>query len=789
MAETKTDGVIGRAVPRRNAKRLVAGRGRYVDDIVLPRMVHVAFVRSPVAHGRIVSIDAAEAGAMPGVVRVVTGRDLVEVCQAFQGIAETAPMLKSPPQRALAVERVLWQGEAIAAVIAESRARAEDAAERVAVDIEPLPAVVDPVAALEDGADLVHPALGTNLAHAVAIETGAVDDAFAKADHVVTHEFDFGRLTGVPLEPRGIVADFDRSTGSLTVHQSHQTPYQMQDVFARLLGIPEHNVQVICPDVGGAFGIKLHAYPDEIAVAAIATLLGRPVKYIADRLESFVADVHARDHRVTARIAVDKDGRLRALDVDDTLVIGAYSAYPRTSIGEGGQVVALSGAPYRLDAYRGRLRTVYQNKTPTSAYRAVGHPIAAAVTEQMVDLAAAEIGMDPLELRRRNFIPDDGYPAKAPGGMKLDRLSLEACQARLMTLMDYEALRAEQTRLRARGIYRGIGVATFVEITAPSAGLYGPMGVHVSAQDGCTLKLEPSGTLRCAISVTDQGQGTATGIAQIVADAMGLEADDVDVIMGDSRVTPYGGGAWASRGIPIGGETAHAAAVALRANVVHIAGALLQTAPDVLSLKGGQVYDAAGTPRLPLAEIARIGTFRQDMLPPDIQPELTVTRHYVPRGEPYYMANGVQACHLELDPETGFIKLLKHWVVEDCGRVINPLLVDEQIRGGVVQGLGAALYEHCQYDDQGQMVTATLLDYLVPMAAEMPEIVVEHVSTPARGTALGAKGAGEAGAGGAAPAVWCAVNDALRPLGARLSHQPFTPERVLDALAAARRRG
>jgi carbon-monoxide dehydrogenase large subunit len=791
MAETKTDaksdGPIGRPVPRRNARRLVAGRGRYVDDIVLPRMVHVAFVRSPVAHGRVVAIDVAEAAVLPGVVRVVTGRDLVDICQAFQGIAANAPMLKSPPQRALATDRVLWQGEAVAAVVAETRALAEDAAERVAVDIEALPAVVDPVAALEDGADLVHPQLGTNLAHAVTIENGAVDDVFAKADHVVTHDFEFGRLTGVPLEPRGIIADYDPSTGALTVHQSHQVPHQMQDVFARLLGIPEHRVQVICPDVGGAFGIKLHAYPDEIAAAAIAKLLGRPVKYIADRLESFVADAHARDQRATARIAVDKDGRLLAMTVDDVLVIGAYSAYPRTSIGEGGQVVGLVGAPYRLDAYRGRLRVAYQNKTPTSAYRAVGHPIAAAITEQMVDLAAAEIGMDPLELRRRNFVPDDAYPAKAPGGMKLDRLSLEACQARMIELMDYEALRAEQRRLRERGTYRGIGVATFIEITAPGAGLYGAMGVNVSAQDGCTLKLEPSGVLRCLISVTDQGQGTATGIAQIVADALGLEADDVDVIMGDSRMTPYGGGAWASRGIPIGGETAHAAALALRANVLQIAGALLQTAPDALNLNRGQVCDATGAPRLALAEIARIGTFRQELLPPGMQPELTVTRHHVPRDEPYYMANGVQACHLELDPETGFVKLLKHWVVEDCGRIINPLLVDEQIRGGVVQGLGAALYEHCQYDDHGQMVTASLLDYLVPMASEMPEIVVEHVSTPARGTALGAKGAGEAGAGGAAPAVWCAINDALRPLGARLTQQPFTPERVLDALSAARK--
>ena len=779
-------GPIGEPVPRHHARRLVAGRGRYVDDIVLPRMVHIAFVRSPHAHGRIVSLDTVEAAAAPGVIRVITGRDLIDVCRPFQGTATNFPTLKSPLQRALAVEHVCWQGEPLAAIVAETRALAEDAAEKIAVEIELLLAVVDPAAALEAGAALVHNDLGGNLAFAHTVETGSVDDVFGGADHVVAQDFDFGRHTGVPLETRGIIADYDPSTEMLTVHQSHQSPYQMQDVFARLLDLAEHKVQVICPDVGGAFGIKLHAYGDEIAVAAIAKLLRRPVKYIADRLESFVSDAHARDHRISARVAVNRHGRLLAMDVDDVAVIGAYSVYPRTSVGEGLQVIGLTGAPYVLEAYRGRLRVVYQTKTPTSAYRAVGHPIVAAVTEQLIDLAAAEIGMDPIALRRKNFIPDDAYPTKAPSGMKLDQLSLNACLDRITALMDYEGLRKDQARLRESGIYRGIGVATFVEITAPGAGLYGPMGVNVSAQDGCTLKLEPSGTLRCAVSVTDQGQGTATGIAQIVADVMGLEPDQVDIIMGDSRTTPYGGGAWASRGIAIGGETAHAAACALRTNVLALAGALLQATPDQLQLRAGQICDATGTPRLALAEAARIGTFRQDMLPAGIQPELTVTRHYIPRDEPYFMANGVQASHLELDPETGIIKLLRHWVVEDCGRVINPLLVDEQIRGGVVQGLGAALFEHCQYDEEGQMITASLLDYLVPMAAEMPEIVVDHVSTPARGTALGAKGAGEAGAGGAAPAVWCAVNDALRPLGARVSHQPFTPERILDAINVAR---
>ena len=468
--------LLGKSVPRQAALRLVAGRGRYVDDISLPRMVHLAFVRSPVAAGRIGHIDTAAAAALPGVVRVFTGADLLGVCASFAGNNVAVPQLRSPPEHCLAIDRVCWQGEPVVAVAAVSRGVAEDAAELVQLEIDSIEAAVDPMRALDAGAVLVHPALGSNLAMEAKIASGDAAAAFAAADRIIAHDFNFGRHTGMPLEPRGIIADYDPSTDALTVWQSHQVPHQQQDVFATLFGIPEQRVQVICPDVGGAFGVKLHAYPDELAAVAISKVLGRPVKFIADRLESFVSDVHARDHRVTARLAVKNDGTLLGLEVDDLGVMGAYSTYPRTSVGEGMQVIMLAGGPYKLSGYDARLRFVYQNKVPTSAVRAVGHPIAATITEQLIDFAAHELGLDPMAIRRKNQLGPADYPAKAPGGVRFERLSIDTSLEQILALMDYDGLRAEQAALRKQGIYRGIGVATFVELTSVGAGFDGPAG-------------------------------------------------------------------------------------------------------------------------------------------------------------------------------------------------------------------------------------------------------------------------------------------------------------------------
>jgi len=769
-------------VARPNAAYLAAGSGCYTDDIQLPRLVHVVFLRNPLPHARFSAIDTAAAAAMEGVIRIFTGADIAKLCRPMRAELRNLPQHKPIAQMPVAIDEVAWQGEPVAAVVAHSRAAAEDAAERIEIDWEELPAIADPGAALEHGAPLVHSALASNLAFVTRIENGDCDGAFAAAVKTVARDFDFGRLAGVPLEPRTIIADYNPADRSLTVYQSHQSPHLMQEIFATHLGLPQHKVRVIARDVGGAFGIKLHAYGDEMAVAAIAMILGRPVKFVCNRLEAFQSDAQARECRVSGRMAIDGDGRILAIDAELLLGIGAYSIYPRTGLGDGIQAASFLGAPYNLAALRASLRVAYQNKVPAGAFRGVGQPLATVVTEQLVDDAAAAIGLDPLELRRRNYLRLDQLPGTSRGGLRLGALSLGACLDKLASLMDYPRLRQEQRELRARGIHRGIGIATFIEQTAIGATLYSAAGLPITTQDCCSLRMEPSGVVRCAVGCTDQGQGTLTGIAQIVAGVLGVPIEDVAVSAGDSA-GPQGGGAWASRGLSIGGEAAYAAASDLRRNILEIAAAVLQSSAERLDLRDRSIVDAAdGAPRLTLKELCALAYYRQDLLPPGGARELAVTRQYTPRTDPYFVANGVQASYLEVDVDSGWIRLLGHWVVEDCGRVINPLLVDEQIRGGVVQGLGAALFEHCIYDSEGQLLTGSLADYLVPMAAEMPDIVVAHVTTPQSGTALGIKGVGEAGTVGASAAVWCAVNDALRPLGARVSRQPFTPQIVLEAL-------
>jgi CO/xanthine dehydrogenase Mo-binding subunit len=775
---------IGRSVPRPNLARLTQGRGQYVSDVALPRMAHVAFVRSPHAHARIKQIDVGAARRAPGVIAVVTGAELAKVCTPWVGVLTHLKGIKSAPQHAIAVERACWQGEAVAAVVARTRALAEDAAELVEVAYEELPAVTDPETALDPTTPVIHPELGDNLTFERKLDAGEVDKGFAGADAVVEATFVFGRHTGVTNEPRAVVADWNEGARRLTVHHGTQAPHMMQNIFANHLGLAEHQVRVVTDDVGGSFGIKVHVYADEMATVALAKLLKRPVKFVADRIESFVTDIHARDHRVNARVGVTRDGRITAFEIDDLTGIGPYSVYPRTSGIEANQVVNLVGGPYACPNYRARARVVFQNKNVMCQYRAVGHPIATAVTEGLVELAAAKIGMDPVELRRRNLIRDDAYPCGSASGLKFERLSHHASLDKLIAMMDYARLRREQETLRTRKVYRGIGFAAFIEVTNPSAAFYGVGGARISAQDGATVRLDAQGAVICHTGVTEQGQGAEAVIAQVVATAFGVPIERVRVITGDTDNTPYGGGTWASRAAGIGGEAAWQAGKALRANVLAVAASILQAEPKNLDIRNAAVVDAdTGRERIGLDEVARIAYFRPDTLPPGFQAELMATRHYVPRAYPFAFTNGIQASHLEVDCDTGFVTLLDHWVVEDCGTVINPQLVDEQIRGGVVQGIGAALFEHCLYDAAGQMLNGNMADYLVPMAGEMPDIAVGHVVSPTADSELGAKGAGEAGTAGAPGAVMNAVNDALRPLGAQpITRMPITPGVVLSAL-------
>jgi aerobic carbon-monoxide dehydrogenase large subunit len=775
---------IGRSVPRPNAKRLLQGRGTYVDDISAQRMLHVAFLRSPYAHAHIVGFDLVAAKAAPGVVAVVTGAELAKICTPWIGVLGHFKGLKSAPQHAIAVERVCWVGEAVCAVVAATRAEAEDAIELIDVTFDVLPVTADAETALHPDTPVIHQVLGDNLAFERQLTVGDVDAAFKRAAVVVEETFHIGRHTGVTLEPRSILADWNEGEGKLTIHHSFQAPHMMQDIVSKHLNIPEANVRVVCKDVGGSFGIKVHIYPDEMATVALSKMLKRPVKFVADRLESFVTDIHARDHRVHAKMAVTSEGEITAIEIDDLTGIGPYSVYPRTSAVEANQVVNLTGGPYRHQNYRAKTSVVFQNKTPMCQYRAVGHPVAVMVTEGLADMAAAALKLDPAELRRRNFIPDDAHPSVGVSGIRFEKLSHQRSLEKLLQMMDYDSLRKEQAELRKKGIYRGIGLAAFIEITNPSAAFYGVGGARISSQDGCTLRLNPQGGVVAAIGVTEQGQGTESVIAQVVATAVGVPMADVRVITGDTDVTPYGGGTWACRAAGIGGEAAWQSGKALRANILDVAGTILQAKPASLDIRDGKIVDkTTGLERMALAELGRITYFRPDTLPVDFKPELTVTRHYVPKDYPFAFTNGIQASYLEVDTETGFVTLLKHWCVEDCGTVLNPQLVDEQVRGGIVQGIGAALFEECRYDSQGQMLNGNMADYLVPMAAEMPDIEVAHVVSPTASSELGAKGAGEAGTAGAPAAVINAINDALLPLkAARVNRQPATPQVILQAL-------
>ncbi len=774
---------IGKALPRPNAKRLLAGRGRFVDDIHLPRMLHAAFVRSPHAHARIVSIDVSRAKAMPGVRFIAEGRDVAKVCAPWVGTLLHFKGMKSPPQYPLAMERVMWVGEPVVAIVADSRAHAEDAVELVEVAYEELEPLVDMDAARAPDAPRLHEGFADNIAFHLALESGDVDTAFAGAAVVVEADMAFGRHTPVTMEARAIIADFNQAERSLTVYHSTQTPYQFQDIYARHFALNESRVRVIAPDIGGSFGMKLHVFPDDMTAVALSIMLGRPVKYITDRSEAFLNDIHLRDHRLKGRLAVAKDGSFLGMQVEDVTGIGAYSSYPRTSAVEGNQVVRLMGAPYKLANYRATLDVVFQNKPQTSQYRAVGHPIAVAATEYLVEAAARKLGIDPLELRRRNYVTAEMYPHTTATGFKFEKLSLEECLAKLHDLMDYPAERAEQARLCGEGVHRGIGFATYVEITNPSPAFYGVGGAHISAQDGCVLKITPSGELHCAISVCEQGQGTEAMVGQIVADQFGVDCEQVRVLTGDTETTPHGGANWASRGAGIGGEAALRGARKLKANVLSVAGAILQCAPGDLDIENGQIVEQGSREaRMPLADLAALVYFRSDTLPPGIEATFTVAEHYAPKGYPFAFTNGIHGSLVEVDVETGFIKLLKHWVVEDCGRIINPLLVNEQVRGGAVQGLGAALFEECIYSDTGQLLNGSMADYLVPMACEMPDFIIDHVETPTLDTLLGAKGVGEAGTSAASGAVLNAVNDAIGVFGKSISQIPMTPQRMLQAL-------
>jgi CO/xanthine dehydrogenase Mo-binding subunit len=681
----------------------------------------------------------------------------------------------------LAVDRVRCVGEPVVALAADTRAAAVDAAARVRVEYRPLTPVLSPEAATAPGAPLIHPELGDNVIYEARLAGGDAAGALRGAARTWRRRFTSGRHTGVPLEPRGLVADFEPATRRLTVWMSTQVPHMMQAVLADLFDVPEHHVRVIAPDVGGSFGIKIHVYQDDLAACALAIALGRPVKWVAGRRESFLSDIHAREQTIDVEVGAGADGVLTGMRARITAGVGPYSAFPRSSVVEGGQVLRLLPGPYRLRDYEGSLRVVAQNKVITSQYRAVGHPIAAAVTESLLDQIARDLGLDPAEVRRRNLVRPEDLPWTSPTGTVYDSGSYQAALARLLQLARYDELRREQARARAAGRHLGIGLACFLELTGPGAQFYGIGGAPISGQDGATVRLEPSGGVTALVGVTNQGQGTPTALAQIVADELAVPVEAISVLSGDTALTPYGGGTWASRGMPIGGSATLLAARALAAKIRAVAGVLLEAHADDIVLADARAGVRGAPDRaLGYAELARTVHFRSDALK-GLEPSLDATVHYT-NPQAWTFTNGAHLAVVEVDVETGRVRIVRYVAVDDCGRIVNPALVEGQIAGGVAQGIGGALFEHCVYDDTGQLLTATLMDYAVPTAADLPAFELHHLETPAPSIAGGFKGAGEAGTTGAPAAILNAVNDALAPLGALLSEQPVTPERVLRAL-------
>jgi carbon-monoxide dehydrogenase large subunit len=559
----------------------------------------------------------------------------------------------------------------------------------------------------------------------------------------------------------------------------------MQAVLADLFALREPRVRVVAPDVGGSFGIKIHVYQDDMAACALAVALGRPVKFVASRRESFLSDIHAREQTIHVEVAAGEDGVLTAMRAGTTAAVGPYSAYPRSSVVEGGQVLRLLPGPYRVRSYDAALRVVAQNKVVTSQYRAVGHPIATAVTESMIDLVARDLGIDPAEARRRNLIRPEDLPFTTGTGNVLDSGSYHAALTRLLESADYDGLRRDQRAARTRGRHVGIGLSCFVELTGPGAQFYGVGGAPISGQEGTTVRLEPGGGVTALVGVTNQGQGTHTAIAQIIADELDVPLDDVAVLSGDTAVVPYGGGTWASRGMPIGGSATLLAARALGERIRTVAATLLEAHAADIELRGARAAVRGSLERgLSYAELARAVYFRSNELR-GVEPSLEATVHYT-NPQAWTFTNGAHLAVVEVDVETGRVRVLRYVAVDDCGRIVNPALVEGQIAGGIAQGLGGALKEQCVFDDAGQLLSATLMDYAVPTFADVPPIEMHHIETPAPGIAGGFKGAGEAGATGAPAAILNAVNDALAPLGVMLTDQPITAERIVQAIRGTR---
>jgi aerobic carbon-monoxide dehydrogenase large subunit len=777
--------LVGARVARREDPRLLTGQGSYVDDHRPARMLYAAFLRSPHAHARIRRLDVSAALALPGVAAVLTGEDIARSSKPVRAASKT-PNVKTTSYPPLALGKVRHVGEAVAMVAAESRYVAEDAVERIVVDYEPLPVVRDVESALDPASPVLHDEAETNLLVSREFARGDVDAALAGAAVVVRERFRFHRHTPVCMENRGCLGEYATASGALTLRSSAQCPGLVRDVLADLLDIPEHLIRVIANDVGGGFGAKASLYPEEIATCVMARRLGRPVKWIGDRREDLLATTHAWDEIVDAELGLDQDGAIVGLRAEVTVDVGGYSIYPWTAAIEPVQTISFLPGPYRVPTYRGRTRGVATNKAPLGPYRGVGRPPAVFVIEGLVDRAARRLGLDPTEIRLRNFIRDEDFPYKSPSGIVWDRSSFTESLRRAREALDYKAARDEQARARAAGRWVGIGIASYVELTGIGSAIPVSPGMPVSTgTEAATIRFDPAGKVTAVFGVASHGQGLETTLAQIVADEVGVPIEDVRVVHGDTDASPYGTGTYASRSLVLAGGAAILAGRSVREKMLVIAGHLLEADPADVALADGR-YAVRGMPdrSVTVRQIARAAYGGAKQLPKGLEPGLEATRFY----DPYYgtASNATHAAMIEIDRATLEVKTLRYVVVEDCGRMVNPLIVDGQVHGGVAQGIGAALLEEIVYDDQGQLLSGTLMDYVVPSACEIPTMEVHHVETPSPVALGGFRGMGEGGTIGAPAAIANAVADALAPLQIEIAELPVTPERLFRLIGKAR---
>lgn len=787
--EIASPNMLGASVKRVEDPRLIGGHGRYVTDVERPGMLHATFVRSPEAHALIRAVDTTAARELPGVVAVFTGEDLREATSAIRADAGY-PTWQTSARPILAVDRVRFVGEPMAMVVAVDRYVAEDAASLVMLDLESLPPIMTVDQGLAPDVEPFHDGWETGCYVTRSKESGDVDGLFAQADHTLKLRMTTQRYAAVPMEGRAVVAEFDPHDEVLTIWDSTQVPHLARTGISQHLGHPEHRVRIIAPDVGGGFGLKCMVFPEEIAIPFAARALRRPVKWVEDRVENLTASAHARDARDDLEIAFNDDGELLALKAHVVIDSGAYSVWPYTASMELGTAVNQMPGPYRFRAYRGEGAAVATNKTPHGPYRGVSRVAATFALERVVDEVARFLDMDPIELRKRNLIRSDEFPWESPGGYVFDSGSYIESLEKLAEMSDIAELRRRQRDLREQGRYIGIGVSCFNEQTAHSFAEYAERGTPVVVgYDKAHVRMDADGKVTVFVDTHAQGQGHETSYAQLVAAQLSIPFEDVRVSFGDTETAPAGMGTFASRSMAMGGGSIQLATRDLKAKLVRLAAHMLEASPEDVELRGGMFFPAGAPARsVSVREIARLVHLQSDKLPPGEDPLLETSYSY--RGDPGTgtFPNCAQLVVVDVDPDTGKVTLLDYFVVEDCGPVINPMLVEGQIHGGVAQGIGGALFEHSLYDEEsGQPLATTFLDYLMPGSTDVPDIHLEHLYTPSPWTPGGVKGAAEAGTTGSPAAIANAVADALRGFGEVLVDElPLSPERIYAHILEAR---